>query len=82
MASVSQALSSLAAAGILTLVTACENRSGSEPEDTSKMSNASQQSSAEGVVIVGLLAMKKLRQCSENPQAACAFKYENPQSDK
>jgi hypothetical protein len=82
MATVSQALSSLAVASILTLVTACENRPGPEPEDASKMPNASQQNSAEGLVIVGLLAMKKLRQCSENPQASCAFKSESPSSGK
>jgi hypothetical protein len=80
MATVSQALSSLAVAGILSLTTACENRPAPEVEDTSKISNASRQSSAEGLVIVGLLAMRKLRQCSENPQTPCAFKYENPSS--
>jgi hypothetical protein len=77
---VSQALSSFAVAGILTLITACENRPGTEAEGASKMSNGSQQSSAEGLVIVGLLAMRKLRQCSENPQTPCAFKYESPSS--
>jgi hypothetical protein len=77
MATVSQALSSLAVAGILTLTTACENRPGPEAEDASKMSNASQQSSAEGLVLVGLRAMRKLRQCSENPQASCSFKSES-----
>jgi hypothetical protein len=82
MATVSQAVSSLAVAGILTLVTACENRPGPAAEDASKMSNPSQQNSAEGLVIVGLLAMRKLRQCSENPQAPCAFKYENPSAGK
>jgi hypothetical protein len=54
MATVSQALSSLAVAGMLTLVTACENRPGPAAEDASKTSNASQQNSAEGLVIVGL----------------------------
>jgi hypothetical protein len=76
----SQVISSLAVAGSLTLVIACENRPGPEAEDASKMSNVSQQSSAEGLVIVGLLAMRKLRQCSENPQTPCAFKYESPSS--
>jgi hypothetical protein len=83
MATVSQALSSFAMAGILALVSGCANRPGPEAEGASKMSNASQQSSAEGLVIVGLLAMKSLRQCSENPQTPCAFqlKSPNPTSD-
>jgi hypothetical protein len=46
------------------------------------MSNASQENSAEGLVIVGLLAMRKLRQFSENPQASCTFKSESPSSGK
>jgi hypothetical protein len=67
----------------LTLVAACENRPGPEAEeDTSKTSNASQENSAEGLVIVGLLAIRKLRQCSENPQTPCAFKSESPRSGK
>jgi len=74
-----QVLSSLAVVGILTLVAACEIRPGPEAKDASKMSNASQ-GSAEGLVIVGLLAMKKLRQCSENPHTPCGFNYDSPRS--
>ncbi len=31
---------------------------------------------AEGLAIVGLYALKKLRECSEHPDDPCAFRYE------
>jgi hypothetical protein len=40
------------------------------------MANADQQSSAEGLAIVGLYALKKLRECNDHPDAPCAFRNE------
>jgi hypothetical protein len=69
-----QALLSLAVSTALSLLTACENRPA---EDTPhQMANADQQSSAEGLAIVGLYALKKLRECNDHPDAPCAFRNE------
>ena len=57
-----------------TLVTGCEKRP--EAERLPRLAHAGQQSSAEGLAIVGLYALKKLRECSEHPDDPCAFRYE------
>jgi hypothetical protein len=72
MLTVSKALLSLALAEILNLLTACENRQ--EMVDERKISKASQGTSAEGLVIIGLFALKNLRECREHPDAPCAFR--------
>ena len=69
-----QELSSLALAMTFTLVTGCEKRP--EAERLPKAGPAGQQSSSEGLAIVGLYALKKLRECSEHPDDSCAFRYE------
>jgi hypothetical protein len=71
MVTVSKALS-LALAEILNLLTACENRQETGAER--KMSKAGQGTSAEGLVIIGLFALKNLRECQEQPDALCAFR--------
>jgi hypothetical protein len=73
MTNMKQELSSLALAMTFTLVTGCEKRP--EAEALPKMVNAGQRSSAEGLAIVGLYALKKLRECSEHPNDPCAFRY-------
>ena len=72
MATVSKALLSLALAGTLNLLTACENRQETAAER--KIPKASQGTSAEGLVIIGLFALKNLRECQEHPDAPCAFR--------
>jgi hypothetical protein len=69
-----QALLSLAVSTTLSLLTACENRPGADA--ARKMANADQQSSAEGLAIVGLYAPKKLPECNDHPDAPCAFRNE------
>jgi len=70
-----QALLSLAVSTALSLlITACENRPATDA--ARKMANADQQSSAEGLAIVGLYALKKLRECNDHPDAPCAFRNE------
>jgi hypothetical protein len=69
-----QELSSLALAMTFTVVTGCEKRQ--EAERPPRMANAGQQSSAEGLALVGLYTLKKLRECSEHPDDPCAFRYE------
>ena len=61
-------------AGVLTVLAACEKRP--VPVATQKTTNTSQGGSAEGLVIVGLYALKKLRECSEQPEAPCVFRDE------
>ena len=72
MVTVSKALLSLALAEILSLLTACENRQETGAEQ--KMSKASQGTSAEGLVIIGLFALKNLQECREHPDAPCAIR--------
>ena len=74
MTNMKQELSSLALAMTFALVTGCEKRP--EAEALPKMANADQRSSAEGLAIVGLYALKKLRECSQHPNASCAFRYD------
>jgi hypothetical protein len=57
-----------------TLVTGCEKRP--EAERLPRLAHAGQRSSAEGLALVGLYALKKLRECSEHPDDPCAFRYE------
>ena len=59
-----QELSSLALAMTFALVTGCEKRP--EAERLPSMAHAGQRSSAEGLAIVGLDAVKKLWECSEH----------------
>ena len=64
-------LSSLALAMTFALVTGCEKRP--EAKRLPRLAHAGQRSSAEGLAIVGLYAVKKLRGCSEHPDDPCAF---------
>jgi hypothetical protein len=72
METISKALLSLALAGTLNLLAACKNRPETVAEG--KASKASQGTSAEGIVIIGLSALKNLRECREHPDAPCAFR--------
>jgi hypothetical protein len=66
-----QALLSLAVSTALSLLTACENRPAEDAPH--QMANADQQSSAEGLAIVGLYALKKRRECNDHPDAHARF---------
>ena len=59
-------------AGILIALPACENRR--DADAVRKMANASQRHSSEGLALIGLFALMKLRECSEHPDAPCAFR--------
>ena len=74
MTNMKQELSSLALAMTFALVTGCEKRP--EAERLPRLAHADQRSSAEGLAIVGLYALGKLRECSEHPDDPCAFRYE------
>jgi hypothetical protein len=76
MTNMKQEFSSLALA--MTFVTGCEKRP--EAERLARLAHAGQRSSAEGLAIVGLYALKKLRECSEHPDDPCAFCYEGEAS--
>jgi hypothetical protein len=83
MASLSRVLLGLAVAGNLSFQTACEaHKSRPEAQTTRKLSNASQGNVAEGLVLLGLVATKKLHECNKNPQAPCPFRRETPRSGK
>jgi len=72
MVTVSKALLSLALAEMLNLLTACENRQ--EAAGERKISKASEGTSAEGLVIMGLIALKNLRECQEHPDDPCPIR--------
>ena len=72
METISKALLSLALAGTLNLLAACKNRPETVAEG--KASKASQGTSAEGLVIIGLFALKNLRECREHPDPPCAIR--------
>jgi len=60
---------SVAVAASLSLINACEKNRQSEP--VQKLSYAEQRGSAEGLVLAGLLALKRCREWGETRQEPC-----------
>jgi hypothetical protein len=73
MGTVSNAMWGLAVAGSLSMLSACDAPQG---QPVRKISNTDRQGSAEGSVLVGLLAIKKCREWSEAHQAPCRFQIQ------
>jgi hypothetical protein len=73
MGTISNAMLGLAVAGSLSVLSACESPQG---QPVRKISNTDRQGSAEGLVIAGLLTLKKCREWSEAHQAPCRFQIQ------
>jgi hypothetical protein len=73
MGTISNAMLGLAVAGSLSVLSACESPQG---QPVRKISNTDRQGSAEGLVIAGLLALKKCREWSEAHQAPFRFEIQ------
>jgi hypothetical protein len=73
MGTISKAMLRLAVAGSLSFLSACESPQG---QPVGKISNTDRQGSAEGLVIAGLIALKKFREWNEAHQAPCRFQIQ------